>query len=263
MRENLVLRTAVSRMLPMLDALHDEILLSWTRASTKTAATISTEQALIEWVRGPLRGLMEHQSTVLGFGHVHYGGYAVDRVLCVDVPASFTADLRLPSGALCCPPLAKWLETHEPQMIEPQQYCAEQDAQWVCSLLKHGIENGIVDGGVDIQSGRMTFVLLLNLANMPEQFKGLIHSACTNFLGDAWQRISDLETSEHVQQMSQVHILVSPAERQVLELLRLGKTNWEIGQILGKSELTIKTQLRRMYVKTHTANRTQLSALIP
>jgi DNA-binding CsgD family transcriptional regulator len=133
----------------------------------------------------------------------------------------------------------------------------------VRSLHRHGIENGIVDGGVDFQSGRMTFVLLLNLANMPEQFKGLIHSACTSFLGDAWQRISDGQSSGQLDHVPRLHVRVSPAEKQVLELLRLGKTNWEIGQILGKSELTIKTQLRRLYIKTQTSNRTQLTALIP
>ena len=53
----------------------------------------------------------------------------------------------------------------------------------------------------------------------------------------------------------------SDAERKVLELLRLGKSNWEIATILGKSPSTVKTQLGKLYEKTGTLNRTQLSKL--
>ena len=50
-----------------------------------------------------------------------------------------------------------------------------------------------------------------------------------------------------------------PAELEVLRWVRLGKTNQEIGMILGRSRFTIKTHIQRMLAKTGLDNRTQLS----
>jgi DNA-binding CsgD family transcriptional regulator len=41
--------------------------------------------------------------------------------------------------------------------------------------------------------------------------------------------------------------------------VRLGKTNHEIGMILGRSRFTVKTHIQRMLAKTGLDNRTQLS----
>ena len=261
MRENLFLRTALAQLLPTLNAPRDDHTLTCARASAKTAVTINTQDALIAWVRQPLRAFIPHQCTVLGFGRIHYDGYAVDRVLCVDVGPSFTADLKTPSGEMQCNALARWIKTRQPQIIGRLDAINDAiDTKWQNSLRRHSIKNGIVDGIVDFQTSRMAFAFLLNVANITEHLKDLTRGACTHYLHDAWQRISESEI--HARPSCAQHPL-SPAEQQVLTLLRLGKTNWEIGHILGKSELTVKTQLRRLYIKTGTSNRTQLSLLIP
>lgn len=51
------------------------------------------------------------------------------------------------------------------------------------------------------------------------------------------------------------------AELQVLTWLRAGRTNREIGQILCKSEFTVKTHVQRMLAKTGLDNRLQLALL--
>ncbi len=260
MRQNLVLRTAIAQLLPTLCSPIDDHTLTCARASSRTAATIATQDALIDWVRQPLRAFIPHQSTVLGFGRIHFDGYAVDRVLCVDIPPSFTADLKTPMGEMQCNALDRWIQTRQPQIIETCDANDLTDQKWRQSLNRHSIKNGIVDGIVDFQTSRMVFAFLLNLADVTEHAKDLAHGACTHYLHDAWQRISE---SEMLARASRAQHPLSPAEHQVLTLLRLGKTNWEIGHILGKSELTVKTQLRRLYVKTGTSNRTQLSLLIP
>jgi DNA-binding CsgD family transcriptional regulator len=51
------------------------------------------------------------------------------------------------------------------------------------------------------------------------------------------------------------------AELQVLRWVRAGRTNREIGQILCKSEFTVKTHVQRMLAKTGLDNRLQLAML--
>jgi DNA-binding CsgD family transcriptional regulator len=51
------------------------------------------------------------------------------------------------------------------------------------------------------------------------------------------------------------------AEKNVLTWLRLGRTNRDIGQILRKSEFTVKTHVQHMLAKTGLDNRLQLAVL--
>ena len=54
--------------------------------------------------------------------------------------------------------------------------------------------------------------------------------------------------------------VLSTREREVLRWLREGKTNWEIAQILGTSENTVKHQVRSLLVKLRVNNRAQAVA---
>lgn len=49
-------------------------------------------------------------------------------------------------------------------------------------------------------------------------------------------------------------------ERQVLELMVYGKSNGDIGQVLGKSPLTVKGQVHSIIHKLDVENRTQAVA---
>lgn len=54
---------------------------------------------------------------------------------------------------------------------------------------------------------------------------------------------------------------LTDAELRVLRWIRVGRTNREIGEILCRSEFTIKTQVQRMLAKTGLDNRLQLAML--
>lgn len=50
-------------------------------------------------------------------------------------------------------------------------------------------------------------------------------------------------------------------QREVMELVCLGKTNWEIGTILGISEATVKNHVNQCCRKLGAVNRTRLAVL--
>jgi DNA-binding CsgD family transcriptional regulator len=50
---------------------------------------------------------------------------------------------------------------------------------------------------------------------------------------------------------------LSARELEVLRWLRQGKKAWEVAQILGRSEHTVKNQMRSVYRKLGAANRAQ------
>lgn len=56
--------------------------------------------------------------------------------------------------------------------------------------------------------------------------------------------------------------LLTPREREVVDLVCEGRSNADIARALGKSELTIKTQLSAVYSKTGVRSRARLMALL-
>ena len=52
---------------------------------------------------------------------------------------------------------------------------------------------------------------------------------------------------------------LTPREREILLLIRLGKTNKEIASTLKISENTVKTHLKHVFHKLNVSNRTQAS----
>ena len=223
----------------------------------KTAAAIQTESDLLAWVQGPLRELIPCQSALLGYGHVRYGGLTVDRTVSVDLPESYAPSMKAASGEFASPVMESWFKTREPQAIDPAKYCRVRYEKWLLNLKKHGIKNGIVDGHVESQTGNVVFVKLFNFADDPYQYSHVMRNFCTDNVRDAWKRIEQFELAAREARKS----AFTKAERDILEYIKLGKSNWEIGQILNKSEHTIKTQLAKLYEKTGTGNRTQLSLL--
>ena len=54
----------------------------------------------------------------------------------------------------------------------------------------------------------------------------------------------------------------TPREREILLLIRLGKTNEEISTILGVSLNTVKTHIKHLFKKLKVRNRTEASQFI-
>ncbi|VAW58404.1 hypothetical protein MNBD_GAMMA11-3010 [hydrothermal vent metagenome] len=54
---------------------------------------------------------------------------------------------------------------------------------------------------------------------------------------------------------------LSPRELDVLEWVCIGKTNWEIGKILGISFCTVKIHVRNILRKLNASNRVQAASI--
>src|SRR6266568_8263460 len=74
------------------------------------------------------------------------------------------------------------------------------------------------------------------------------------------QRVRSAENAS-VQAVVAPRLRLSMRELEVLRWLRRGKSAWEVAQILGRSEHTVKNQMRSLYGKLGAANRAQ--ALFP
>lgn len=83
------------------------------------AAAINTRHQLTAWMQGPLRDLIPHQKTLLGFGHVGYSALQIDLVHAADLASDCFTSLHSNAGYFISPIMAKWLEQRLSQITLP------------------------------------------------------------------------------------------------------------------------------------------------
>jgi DNA-binding CsgD family transcriptional regulator len=231
----------------------DSLRVGLTQTSSR-ASKIENHAQLIAWVRGPLRELFPHQHAVLGFGCVHSLGIAIEETLCIDLPNSYIAGIRNDAGYIDSPVLSRWQATRELQYFDLETIPHDTYKRWLVNFRAHRLHNGVTDGYVDSSSNTAAFLTLFNVA------AGVKHSGTAlRALGVSQVHVALLRIrtkGEHTCQF-----VLTPAELEVFQWVRVGKSNSEIAQILRKSMLTVRNQVQSLLKKTGSANRTLLAQM--
>jgi len=195
------------------------------------------------WARGPLQALLPHRVLVC----VRLGSDGEPlRIECLhgDGPApSLHAALCDPAHGLAMAAYRLWrpgtapLPLHEGGQGQPVP-------QRLAAL---GLSNALAHGTPTLPGGS-TFFLLAGLPARPAAHHAQLLRFLLPHLHLALQRVC-------VGAASAVPRALSPREAQVLRWLREGKSNDEIGIILGISGLTVKNHLQRLYKLLGVSNR--------
>jgi putative two-component system response regulator len=228
------------------------------------AAKVHTRAEMWQWARGPLREAVPHQHALLAFGHCHSLGIKLRDLASIDLPEGYLGTLQRSEDELASPILERWLAKREMMHVSAASFAAPQHATWRNHFDSHGLRNVLIDGRV---SEADQTVVLLKLYNChPHAVAAMTGLGATVLaaLEGMWMRIAQAEaaaaTLARTDRLKSAAAL-SAAEKEVLKWVKLGKTNIEIAQILGKSEFTVKTQVQKILDKTRTVNRTALAGI--
>jgi DNA-binding CsgD family transcriptional regulator len=220
-------------------------------------ADSSPHAELKDWLRGPVRAAVPHQSALVLHGSAHSLGFAIEQRICVDLAQNYLAGLCNSSGQIQGPMARRWMQTRESQYFDLHDAAEGQGGRWLQNFSAHGLWNCALFGLVDAAGRRVT---LLGLYNVQGGSRAARPELCMPFLEPLQ---SALAQRAHVDSADVLTLSgagqMTPAELEVLKWVRLGKTNNEIGMILGRSRYTVKTHIQRMLAKTGLDNRTQLS----
>jgi putative two-component system response regulator len=234
------------------------------RHLTDEAARVHTRAGMWQWARGPLREAVPHQHALLAFGHCHSLGIKLRDLASIDLPEGYLATLQRTEDELASPILERWLAKREMMHITAASFAAPKHAAWRSNFDSHGLRNVLIDGHVN--EAAQTVVLLKFYNCHPHAVAAMTGLGATVLaaLEGMWVRIAQAEAAAialaRTDRLKNVAAL-SAAEKEVLKWVKLGKTNIEIAQILGKSEFTVKTQVQKILDKTHAVNRTALAGI--
>jgi DNA-binding CsgD family transcriptional regulator len=210
------------------------------------------------WLRGAVRSAIPHESALVLRANSHSLGFTIEESICIDLPVGYLAGILDSTGQIRGPLVERWMRTREVQYFERDQAWPGLDREWLRNFEAHGLRNCVFFGTVDAAASRATFLALYNLprgsddgiAETGTSFLEPLHRAMTRTDAHAAGGSSPTGAEE-----------MTPAEREVLRWVRLGRTNTEIAMILGRSRFTVKTHIQRMLAKTGLDNRTQLCDL--
>jgi DNA-binding CsgD family transcriptional regulator len=217
------------------------------------------KSTIAAWTRGPLRKLIPHESAIFTCGYSHSLGITLERKLCVDLSDSYFDAISLANGQLRSPVLEKWLRLPDSMVID---ICASEwdhSLNWGANFVQFGLRNGIADGFRDPVSGLFVFGCLLNVPDRLWENERLLHNVGIEQIFLAWQRAVAGVTSATNAPNDLALKALSKTELEVVKWIKAGKTNEEIALILGKSSLTVKTQVQAFLKKTSLRNRTVLA----
>lgn len=227
------------------------------------AAHITNRNELSDWVQGPLNRLIPHEKAILGFGQVGYSAVRIDLAHTVGLADGYFAATGPNTQPTVSPVMSKWLQQRVPLTFIPAHFCRAAHGAWHSTVSRHQIKNGVLDANVEYATGQVSFIKLLNVEQSLESGADLLSQCITPMLADIWRRIDAHAHNARVAPLRRTCLpLLTPAEREVQRWLRENKTNWEIGQILGKSEWTVKNHVANMLAKYGAKNRHALAGMI-
>lgn len=244
--------------LVILSKLEQEYLLH----AIEAALPLQDARQFFLWTQGPLQALLPHQVMVcLQFG-------TQDELLHVECQHSTVLDTQLRhrlshrEDGLALR-LARHCRQHGrlPAMLDAGPgadplKAGQGLAGFQGELRELGLENMLMHGSERLPGGA-TFFVLFGLPHRPRPRHAYFLQLLLPYLHLSLQRISRQQAQARAGTLARP---VSAREAEILHWVREGKSNEEIGLILGISGLTVKNHLQRLYRLLGVSNRAQAIA---
>jgi transcriptional regulator EpsA len=213
---------------------------------------------LFGWTQGLLQNLLRHELLVCALREERALTYRVD---CFASPwidservrALFQQDVELVAGLV-----RSWIEgefhpvvggVSGPDALASGALAAELQAIGAGSLMVHGTHDSL---GKPVS----LFVLGAPAGELAEE-QALVLELVVPFLHQAWMRSQLTRPFEDPQATPHAPDLLTAREMEILRWIHLGKSNSEIGTILGISPLTVKNHVQKILRKLNVRNRAQ------
>jgi transcriptional regulator EpsA len=205
---------------------------------------------LFLWTQGQLQALLPHQVMVcLGFGEAG----ALRRIECLHGAVLAPETIRMladPGDGLALAAVRRWREAPGEPLIADS---ADPGAGELADRLRAaGFDNLLVHGSGPGDAGASVFALF-GLPMRPGARHAYFLELLLPYLHMAWTVLPPADDAG--QQRAMPARALSAREMEIMGWLREGKSNGEIGSLLGISALTVKNHLQRIYQLLGVANR--------
>lgn len=215
---------------------------------------VGSRQQLAEWAD---MHLSDSSSVLIGFGRMQPAVSMKPYFVSPSFPVALLKTFDIGDQYLAVPLLQESRAACSP-IIYQLGADAGRDALWQTMFRQRGFTQVAVAANTELRDGYTTYLCLTdaNPTGAPESDASVRRhlAILTPILHNV---LSRLEFEEGLQAKENPMSLLSPREREILDWIRMGKTNSEISCILGIAFSTIKNHVQRILIKLQVNNRTQ------
>lgn len=219
---------------------------------------VHSRPQLFGWVQGLLQNLLPHELLLCAVREDRAISYQVD---CFASPwidsdrlrALFQQDVELVASLV-----RRWIEGEfHPSVCPVQGADPGARGEFAAELRGIGADSLMVHGTYDSLGKPASLFVLGAVAGDLGAEQGFLLELIVPFLHLAWMRSQLARPLEDIQAAAHTPDLLTVREKEILRWIHLGKSNFEIGTILGISPLTVKNHVQKILRKLNVRNRTQ------
>ena len=208
------------------------------------------------WAQGALQGLLPHETLLCAYGDLASFRFSCKTFSAVAEHHKISYRLTDPAEGLLNSIIDTWLSSGR----KPLFYAAGTDAAvedpTAAKLRLLGFGYAMAHGAREIANSEGSFFLFLQMPDAPKPSHGYFVDLLMPHLHMAVYRMLRAERESGMQEVAAKNVL-SGREEEVLRWVGQGKTNQEIGELLGISALTVKNHLQKILRKLRVSNRAQ------
>lgn len=200
--------------------------------------SLSCEKDFLIQIYPKLHKLLPHEAFACGI--ISLPSFHIEHRINVSYPESYLRQIVSPDNCLCSPIARAWHHLREPLYVDYRHLPRHFDPTWRNAFDSHGFQTVLVHGLIDIRNQAASFFSFAGVGAWDKYRESCIklivpylHIALTNIFCPA--------VSPDIQ--------LSRRESEVLKWICMGKSNGEIGQILGISPWTVKVYVRKIMEK--------------
>lgn len=211
-----------------------------------------------------MQAVLPHGAMICGFWAMSQRVKRPAKIVMSNMPRAYLDSVRAQDSMLRNPVVLSWLYERRPLFFAAQPTDQRAPKAWLQAFRLHKMQNVAVHGQFDL-GGK--FVSFFSFYRIPIQMVPLIDEVLGLLVPHLHAALAQLP---YKAQIDDPEDPIPPdwlgkltgREREVLRWLCEGKSNWEIGKLLGTTENTIKKQVRQVFAKLGVSNRAHAVAKI-
>lgn len=232
----------------------------------ETGLYIESEEDFFRWNRNEIQAIFPHSKLICGVGKIGATGAQLRHILGHNFPDEYVAALKRTDGLISSPIIVKWMKEKEPVLFDPDcegENCREIREKatpgWLENFRKYELENLAAHGLWDADNHTASY---FSFSGIPGEL-GLRHAKLLKLLVPhmhvALTRV--IAHSRYRKKKKPAHqVTLTPRQFDILNWMATGKGNWEIAQVMGLSESTVKNHVHCILAKLHATSRAQAVA---
>lgn len=212
------------------------------------------------WAQGALQSFLPHELLICAYGDLNAGRLRFETFSRAVGDEKLVSSLTEPGGGLVHRIIQDWqAHEREPRLHATGCARANGEAALLGELERHGLGRTAAHGCKEVKGDFGSFFVFLRMPADVAQRLSYLLELLMPYLHVAFYRMLDHESESHANVINW-DVPLSAREIEVLQLLRDGRTNQEIGHLLNISPLTAKNHVQKILRKLNVSNRTQAAA---